>query len=278
MTEGFGQATFARSLGKEGDGPGQFQQPRGVAVSLEGMVYVADTGNGRVQVFDSMGEFVDQWGQEVLGEPFDLALDREGRVYVLDPGRDSLFVFSPEGELLNAWGTGWGLFDARGLDVDKDGYVYIANTGGNTVLKVSPHGELIALFGSPGSGEGQLNQPTDVAVDGDGNMYVVDTENDRVQVWDPDGHYVRQWSITGANTFDSPHMVWGMSGLLFLTDPEMARVCVYDAYGRLLTLWGERGSLEGQFSKPIGIGFDQRASVYVADTYNHRIHKLLLSK
>jgi len=277
MTEGFRQATFARSLGEEGDGPGQFQQPRGVAVSLEGMVYVADTGNGRVQVFDSMGEFVDQWGQEVLGEPFDLALDREGRVYVLDPGRDSLFVFSPEGELLSAWGTGWGLFDPRGLDVHKDGYVYIANTGGNTVLKVSPHGELIARFGSPGSGEGQLNQPTDVAVDGDGNMYVVDTENDRVQVWDPDGHYVRQWPITRANTFDSPHIVWGMSGVLFLTDPEMARVCVYDAYGRLLILWGDRGSLEGQFSKPIGIGFDQRASVYVADTYNHRIHKLLLS-
>jgi DNA-binding beta-propeller fold protein YncE len=224
------------------------------------------------------GEFLEQWGQEVLVEPFDLALDREGRVYVLDPGRDRLLLFSPEGRLQSQWGEGWGLLDPRGLDVGQDGYIYIANTGHSVVLKTSPEGQVLARYGSPGAGDGQLNQPTDVAVDGEGNLYIVDTENQRVQVWDREGRYVRQWRIAGANTLDGPHTVWSVSGLLYLTDPEMAQIYVHDEYGRVVTLWGERGSLEGQFSKPIGIALDQRVWVYVADTYNHRIQKFLVSR
>ncbi|MFX0146007.1 MAG: PA14 domain-containing protein, partial [Candidatus Hodarchaeota archaeon] len=275
---GLGEVSFVISWGGQGDGPGQFQEPRGVAVSLEGLVYVADTGNGRIQVFNADGEFLGLWGQEILAEPFDLAVDREGQVYVLDPGQDRLFVFSQEGLLQSQWGEDWGLFDPRGLDVDRDGKIYIANTGGSAILKISPQGQVMERYGSPGSGDGQLNQPTDVAVDGVGNLYIVDTENERVQVWDWDGQYLRQWRITAANTVDGPHIVWGMSDLLFLTDPEMAQVHIYDRDGGVLAFWGEHGSLEGQFSKPIGVGFDQRVWVYVVDTYNHRLQKFLVSR
>jgi DNA-binding beta-propeller fold protein YncE/4-amino-4-deoxy-L-arabinose transferase-like glycosyltransferase len=278
VMEGFGEVALVTSWGGRGDGPGQFEEPRGVAVSLEGVVYVADTSNGRIQVFDMDGEFLGQWGQEMLAEPFDLAVDREGKVYVLDPGHDRLFVFSPGGRLQSQWGGDWGLFDPRGLDVDQDGYIYITNTGASVVLKISPQGQVVARYGSPGYGEGQLNQPTDVAVDGEGNLYVVDTENERVQVWDREGRYLRQWRITAANTLDGPHIAWGMSGLLYLTDPEMAQVYIYDRDGRLVTFWGERGSQEGQFSKPVGIALDQRVWVYVVDTYNHRLQKFVVSR
>ncbi len=276
--ETIGEVAFVTSWGDRGDGPGQFQEPRGVAVSLEGVVYVADTGNGRAQVFDMNGQFLEQRGQDVLAEPCDLAVDREGRVYVLDSGRDRLFIFSPDGRLQSQWGEDWGLFDPRGLDVDQHGFVYIANTGGSVVLKISPAGQVVARYGSHGSGDGQLDQPTDVAVDGEGNLYIMDTENRRVQVWDREGRYLRQWSISGANTLDGPHIVWGMSGLLYLTNPEMAEVYIYDPNGRVVTFWGERGSAEGQFSKPVGIAFDQRVWIYVADTYNHRVQKFVVSR
>lgn len=276
--EGLPGVSFAASWGGEGEGPGQFEEPRGLAVSVEGKVYVADTGNGRVQVFDAQGEFLEQFGQDVLAEPFDVAVDGKGQIYVIDPGHDRLFVFSPDGRLQSRWGRDWGLFDPRGLDVDKDGYIYVANTGGSELLKVSVQGEVEARYGLAGSGDGELNQPTDVAVDGEGNLYIVDTENQRLQVWDRDGRYLRQWPISGANTFDCPHVVWDMSGLLYLTDPELAQIYVYDPYGRVVTFWGETGSGDGQFSKPIAIGFDQRTGVYVADTYNHRIQKFVVSR
>jgi 4-amino-4-deoxy-L-arabinose transferase-like glycosyltransferase/sugar lactone lactonase YvrE len=266
------------SWGDRGDGPGQFVEPRGVAVSLEGVVYVADTGNARIQVFDGGGQLLRQFGQGVVAEPFDLALDRHGHLYVVDPGHDAVFVFSTEGELLDEWGEGWWLFDPRGVDVDRHGYVYIANTGGSVALKVSPQGEVTSEYGSLGSGDGQLNQPSDVAVDDEGNLYIVDTENVRIEVLDSEGRYLRQWAISPANTFDSPHIAWGMSHLLFLTDPEMGQVYVYDEHGKVVTFWGGKGSLDGQFSKPIGISFDQRVSLYVADTYNHRIQKFELRR
>jgi len=265
--------TFVSAWGGRGDEPGEFDEPRGVAISLEGRVYVADTGNARIQVFDGEGQFLEQWGDGVLGEPFDLAVSQDGRVYVVDAEHDSLFVFSADGQLEDRWGDRWGLFDPRGVAVDGDGHVYVANTGDNVVLEVSPEGEVLERYGAFGYGAGDLNQPTDVAVDREGNLYVVDVENRRVQVLDGTGRYLREWAISAANTVDSPHIVWGVDGLLYLTDPEMARVLVYDEYGRFVTSWGERGSLDGQFSKPIGIGFDQRTSIYVVDTYNHRIEK-----
>ena len=273
-----GEVTFVQAWGARGDEPGEFNEPRGVAVSLEGVVYVADTGNGRIQVFDGEGTFLEEWGSDVLGEPSDVAVSREGRVYVVDVERDLLFAFSSQGEVEARWGEEWGLFDPRGVDVDGSGNVYVANTGGNVVVKVSPQGELLGLFGGSGAGPGSFNQPSDVAVDDAGNLYVVDTENRRVQVLDGEGRYLREWPISAANTVDGPHIVAGLDGLLYLTDPEMARVLVYDAHGRLLTSWGESGSLDGQFSKPIGIGFDQLSSVYVVDTYNHRVQKFVLPR
>jgi 4-amino-4-deoxy-L-arabinose transferase-like glycosyltransferase/sugar lactone lactonase YvrE len=266
--------TFVNAWGDPGDGPGELDEPRGVAASLDGRVYVADTGNARIQVFDGEGRFLDQWGDEVLGEPFDLTVSQDGRVYVVDTEYDSLFVFSADGQLEGRWGERWGLFDPRGVAVDWEGHVYVANTGDNVVLEVSPEGQVLGRYGAFGYGAGDLNQPSDVAVDEEGHLYVVDVENRRVQVLDRTGSYVREWPISAANTVDSPHIVWGKDGLLYLTDPEMATVVVYDEYGRLVTSWGERGSLDGQSSKPIGIGFDQRSSIYIADTYNHRIEKL----
>jgi len=269
-----GEVVFETSWGALGDGPSEFREPRGVAASLQGVVYVADTGNRRLQVFDAAGEFLAEWGEGVLGEPFDLAVGQDGRVYVVDAELDRVLVFSSEGRLEERWGEGWGLFDPRGVDLDLEGNVYVVNTGANAIVKVSDGGQVLRSYGTTGDGPGALSQPTDVAVDDLGNLYIVDTENERIQVLNREGEYLREWSISPANTFDSPHIVWGRQGLLFLTDPEMGRVHVYDQNGRLVTSWGGKGSQGGQFSKPVGIGYDQRVSVYVADTYNHRIQKM----
>lgn len=258
--------------GGEGSGDGQFDRPRGVAIGPQGWVYVADAGNGRVQCFESDGTFIRSWsdGAEPFVEPFDIAIDRAGRVYVLDAGRQAIARFSSDGEFqieLNDLG----LVGPRGMGLDEDGVIYVTDTGGSRVLKVSPEGEVLAVLAPSGSEKGQVRQPTDVAVDQMGRVYIVDLLNARIQVLDAGGNYLTEWPIGGANTTDSPHVDIDSKGHVLLTDSEKHRVLVFDDEGNLLGAWGDRGAAPGQFLKTLGIGAGPGDLVAVSDVYNHRV-------
>ena len=270
-----GEVHFVTQWGGRGSEEGLFVEPRGVAVDQRGYVYVADTGNKRVQKFDTQGGFIAVWlgGEGVFAAPFDLVVSSRGDVYVLDAGRQAVLRFSSEGEFLGQIGTDLGLYGPRGLGIDAGDNLYVANTGGSCILKLSTSGQLLAQYGTPGGGPGQLSQPTDVAVDGGGRLYVVDTLNRRMQVLAPTGDYLAEWVITGANTTDSPHIALGPSGEVYLSEPEGHRVLVYDGQGQLLGQFGGEGVGSGQFNKPIGVAVDAQSRVYVADVYNHRVQK-----
>jgi DNA-binding beta-propeller fold protein YncE len=124
-------------------GPGQFDSPFGVAVDPDGSIYVADTGNQRIQKLAPTGEPLAQWGGK-------------GK----DPGQFA----RPEG-----------------VAVDGEGNVYVADTENHRIQKLSPAGESLAQWGSLGHGPGQFQSPSGVAVDGEGNLYVADIYNRRVQ-------------------------------------------------------------------------------------------------
>jgi len=258
--------------GGEGSGDGQFDRPRGIAIGPQGWVYVADAGNGRVQCFESDGTFVRSWsdGAEPFVEPFDIAIDRAGRVYVLDAGRQAISRFSSDGEFQIEF-KDLGLVGPRGMGLDEDGVIYVTDTGGSRVLKVSPEGEVLAVLAQSGSEKAQVRQPTDVAVDQIGRVYIVDLLNARIQVLDTEGDYLTEWSIEGANTTDSPHVDIDSKGHLLLTDPEKHQVLVFDAQGNLLGAWGDRGEAPGQFLKTLGIGAGPGDLVAVSDVYNHRV-------
>jgi DNA-binding beta-propeller fold protein YncE/4-amino-4-deoxy-L-arabinose transferase-like glycosyltransferase len=275
-----GEVHFVTQWGGQGSEDGLFTEPRGVAVDQRGYVYVADTGNKRVQKFDAQGGFVTAWrgGEGDFATPFDLVVSSRGDVYVLDAGRQAVLRFSDEGEFVGQIGTDLGLYGPRGLGIDADDNLYVADTGGSRILKLSLSGQFLARYGAPGEGPGQLSQPTDVAVDGEGRLYVVDTLNCRVQVLDSAGDYLTEWPIAGANTTDSPHITLGPSGEVYLSEPEGHRVLVYDGQGQLLDQFGGEGAGSGQFSKPIGVAFDNTGRVYVTDVYNHRVQVFELAQ
>ena len=264
---------FVAAFGREGAGQGQMRQPRGVAIGPNGLIYVADAGNKRVQVFKADGSFVRAWnkGADLFGEPFDIAIDKSGRVYVLDVSRQTISRFSPDGEFQAEFGADMGMYGPRGLGIGPDGALYVADTGSSRILKLSPDGAQLGVPVQGGKGKGQVQQPTDVAVDAEGRLYIVDLLNGRLQVLDAAGRFVTEWRINGANTTDSPHVDITPGGRLLLTDPEAHKVLVYDGQGNPLGEWGGEGSDQGQFRKTLGIGAGPGGLVAVSDVYNSRV-------
>ncbi len=267
--------TFAGAWGERGSGFGQFDEPRGLAVDADGRVYVADTGNRRVQVFDSEGHFLAAWqgGEADFVEPVDVAVDGRGRVLVLDADQGWVYRFDAEGQSLGRFaGPGDELFHPRGLAVDGQDSVYVADTGGNRVVEYDFTGQRVGEFGGPGAGPGQMAEPTDVAVDRVGTIYVVDTGHQRVQRFGVVGGYLGQWPIPAADTVVGPHLAVAADGTLFLTAPVWGQVERRDGEGRVLGQWGATGSGPGQFNLPVGLALDAGGRrLFVADALNHRV-------
>jgi len=277
--------------GSQGKGDGQFQDPRGIAVDEAGNVYVADSGNHRIQVFDSSGKFLIQWGSEGDGpgqfkEPWGIAVDAAGHVYVADTWNHRIQKFDAEGTLLRQWGgyraTGgaavgeegffWG---PRDIAVDAAGNVYATDTGNKRVQVFDSDAEFLDQWGGFGVEDGQMDEPVGIATDEEGNIYVADTWNQRVQKFDQDLEFVTQWPITGwygQSVVNKPYLAAG-GERVYVTDPEGYRVLAFDQDGEFVATFGEYGFDSKTFSLPTGVAVDGDGNVYVIDSSNHRVMK-----
>jgi len=177
---------------------GGFYGPRDVTVDAEGNVYVADTGNKRIQIFDSEGNPLDQWGgggsePGQFLEPVGIAIDQEGNIYVADTWNQRIQKFDVDLQFiaqwpLQAWMGGAGV-NKPYLAVDGEGNVYATDPEGYRVLVLDDDGALLAIFGKYGTDDASFDLPTGIAVDDEGNVYVSDSTNNRLMKFAP-----LQWS------------------------------------------------------------------------------------
>jgi DNA-binding beta-propeller fold protein YncE len=211
--------------------------PRGIDVAADGQVAVADK-TGRIQIFSPNGALVTQWTMPKMdnGTPTGLIFDAS------DPSTISLLV---------------------------------ADTHNSRILRYDLRGRLLNMFGEYGEAPGQMIYPTDIALDGEGNMYISEYGlTDRVMVFDRGGNFKRQWGGFGeeAGKFQRPMaLAMDPAGRIIVADSCNHRLQVFNMDGELLAVWGGVGSEAGQFNYPYDVATDEDGRVYVAEYGNHRV-------
>ncbi len=284
--------TFLTAWGRRGAEPGQFNfgssqnftQPPGGGIAVAGnFVYVADSGNNRIERFNLQGGEVMAWGTKgsapgQFNYPRGVAANA-GEVIVSDDDNHRIEQFTPEGAfvtMVGSNGKGPGQFGfPYGVALDAAGEVFVADDINHRVVKLTPQLAFAGAWGGYGTKPGQLAFPRALASDPAGNTYVANTADDRIDVFDPVGDYLRSIGISarGPGELTAPRgMAIDPTGRLLASDTVGSRVELFAPGSELYD--GQWSATTGHFrglSQPGGIAVDPLGSVLVADPADGRL-------
>jgi len=267
------------------EGEDALTRPVGVALGLDNRVYVTDTRSDLVRIYESDGTYVDSFGAIADGEnaelrsPAHIAIDADGQVYVSDRRLRAVYVFTPSGEYVRKIapaGEDAGVWSPLGMTFDEEGNVYVTDVGvsaDHRVLAFDTEGEEILRFGSTGQAvqlselPGTFYFPNGIAISDDERLFVGDSNNRRVQVFDLEGSYdylIRTSGIPRGLAIDE-------EARLYVVDVLAHTVDVYTLEGERITGFGEAGSGPGQFQYPNDVSLDTEGRIYVSDRENHQV-------
>jgi DNA-binding beta-propeller fold protein YncE len=307
----------------------------GVAVNSKGHIFIFTRGNttgpayaasaAQLLEFDRDGKYIREIGRNLYAWSFAhmVRIDKDDNIWAADKGSDMVIKFNPEGQVVMVFGRKQeasdegteplkhpkpplppvdGLFrqvtdmtwDAAGDTFISDGYI------NSRVAKYDKNGKWIKSFGEPGDGPGQLNTPHSIAADAQGNIYVANRGNARIEVFDGDGKYLRQIKISepfdyasvvpvignkppmnGTGTM-SPGAPWtvcitpGPNQVLYASDAFPGRVYKISLDGKVLGKLGESGRQLKQFGWVHEIACPSENEIYVGELLNWRVQKLML--
>jgi sugar lactone lactonase YvrE len=307
----------AEVIGTRGVGIGEFNKPRSVTVDRAGDLYCVDI-TGRVQKFSPDGEFILSWQMQDIerGRPKGMCCDAEGNIVVGEPHYQRVNHFTPAGKLVLQWGiagTNAGeLTFPRSEAVNSRGELLLSeyttvervqkfrvpsesvtqdkpltpalspsegereNRPPSRVGSVSP--SILMSFGQPGTGEGEFNRAEGICVDAQDRIYVADSCNHRVQIFSPDGKFIRQYGRAGSGLgeFSYPYDIKvDARGYQFVCEFGNSRIQVFDADCNPVEIIGGPGAEAGRFANPWSVTLDSHGNLFVADSQNHRVQKLV---
>ena len=309
-------------------------EPYEVAVDSSGNLYIADTANSRVRKVDPEGVISTVAGTGTRGysgdggpattaelnSPQDVVVDSAGNLYIADGTGQQVRKVDTSGVIRTVAGTGTRasgrlvegvqatstqLAEPTGVAVDSSGNLYIAVSGSSTIRKVDTSGVIRTVAGRGGAGHGgnggpallaQFDNPSRVAVDRAGNLYISDTANYWIRKVDASSGIITAFAGTGVYGFSGDGgraslarialpsgMALDRSGNLYFADTLNHWIRKVDTRGRISTIAGtrvrgfagDRGlATNAQLYEPRGVAVDRAGNIYIADTGNNRIRKL----
>ncbi len=270
---------YITEFGSYGEQPGQFRWPMAIALDKDVNVYVSDEWLHRITIYNRDGEYLSHWGTHGSGDgeldrPSGLAISKDQTLYVVDSQNHRVQKFTLDGRFISKFGTfgdGPGQFNTPwGIGLDRDDNVFVADWRNDRIQSFTSEGEWLATFGKLGTGGdasivrehggirvvpravGQFNRPTGVAVDEDGDVYVADWLNNRVQVLTSEGRFITEF------TGDAGLSKLGVDKIKSNPDMIRQRFGVRD-FTPEKVLWA-----------PVAVKVDPNGRIVIADTTRHR--------
>jgi sugar lactone lactonase YvrE len=267
-------APVATSLGADTQA---LQAPARLTVDADGQLYVTEPQDGRVVVFDAFGRLASV--KSSTAGPLGLAVDGTGQIFLAEEKTGSVSVFDPQWNLLAKLGIGDGEFalpNYIALDPAAAGglMVYVTDSSANEV-KAYQNGVLAFRFA--GEGTNAFSFPAGICLSSAGELLIVDQNNDRIQVYDRNGGYLRQFTLVsrlgmglGSAGGRSQGITSDGQGRLYVADSFQGFVRVFDTNGTYLSKIGSFGETPGKFRIPAGLALDAFNRLFVASLNNSR--------
>lgn len=255
--------------------------------TYRGKIFVSDSADHAVKVFDvPQGKYYkvgDKEGEGLIAKPLGLDIDDAGNLYVADATAKTILVYDKDSKYLRKI-AGPKYFDRlSSVTVDPSGErIYVVDIGGVTSEKHhvrvfdARNGAHLFDIGKRGSGPGEFNLPRDVAIGKNGQLYVVDGGNFRVQVFDRQGKYLQSFGTVGKQlgNFARPKEVaTDREGNVYVADAAFGNFQIFNPEGELLMFIGDRseGDAPGKYMLPSGITVDEDGRIYFVDQWFRKI-------
>src|SRR5215469_4215754 len=263
--------------------PFELNQPYGIAVDSQGKLYIADQKVGAIFIFSTGSDMkdVDMIKNSVHAHfvrIIGLTMDDNDRLFVSDPGLRHILVFNKDHKAEDVITEG--LASPGGLAIDtKNRFLYVADIDLDQVLVYDADTlKLLRKIGTTGhnhelTSPGDFSKPAGVAVDAEGNLYVADTMNNRIEIFDADGQFVSTFGKAGDGPgyFARPKGVAiDNDGHIWIADGMQDRVQVFNKEGQLLIAFGGHGLMPGQFQGLVAITIDKRNRVFTTEIFPGR--------
>ena len=257
-----------------------------VAFDSKGHLFVLTRGQPSLYEFDNNGKFIRSFGEGLFTRSHGLKIDKGGNIWATDVGAHTVMKISPQGQVLLTLGTKGqrGAWDAstqllnepNDIAIGRNGDLFVVQghtpgaMGDPRVLKFDKNGKFIKSWGGKGKEPGKFDVAHGIAIDAKGLLWVTDRENQRIQVFDADGKFIRELKYAGL-----PCSLDIGSQYIYMVNGFAGQVLRMDLDGKVLAATGKPGKGIGEFGEAHVIAVSPKGEIYVADSVNAAVQKFV---